>query len=84
MTISLSLLTVDVDYTPVVNMRLSLNGTRRTECFEIQTFDNDGPNYPLEFEVRLEVSGQANIQQERDSVTVTITDDDGKESDRCG
>ena len=83
MTISLSLLTADVDYTPVV-MRLSLNGTRRTECFEIQTFDNDGPNYPLEFEVRLEVSGQANIQQERDSVTVTITDDDGKESDRCG
>ena len=79
MTISLSLLTAYVDYTPVV-MRLSLNGTRRTECFEIQTFDNDGPNYPLEFEVRLEVSGQANIQQERDSVTVTITDDDGKDS----
>ena len=67
-----------MDYTPVV-LGLSLNGTRRTECFEIQTFDNDRPNHPLEFEVRLEISGQSNVRQERDSVTVTITDDDGKD-----
>ena len=58
---------------------LSLNATHRTQCFEIQTFDNEGPNHPLEFEVLLKVIGQSNVRQERDSVRVTITDDDGEE-----
>lgn len=65
-----------VDYTPVT-IGLSLNGTHRTKCFEVQTFDNDGPNHPREFEVRLGITGQSTVRQELDSVTVTITDDDG-------
>ena len=69
--------TAEVDYTPVA-MGLSLNGTQRTQCFTIQTIDNDKPQHPREFEVRLEVIGQIGVRQERDEVTVTITDDDGE------
>ena len=71
-----------MDYTPVT-IGLTLNGTHRTKCFEVQTFDNDGPNHPREFGVRLGVTGQSTVRQELDSVTVTITDDDGKESVEC-
>ena len=72
-----SLNSAEVDYTPVT-MGLSLNGTQTTQCFNIETIDNDRLDFPREFEVRLEVRGQSGVRQDRESVNVTITDNDGE------
>ena len=74
-------MTAEVDYIPVT-MGLRLSSSQRSACLNIITLDNDTPQHPREFKVRLVVrgpSGTHSVKLNREIISVKIIDNDGEE-----